>query len=146
MSLIPFKKNSPLFERRSEDFFSNFPAVTTPEFTMALATPAVNVSETEKYYTITTELPGVEDKNIEISVTDNTVQIKGNKELSKEEKENGFIAIERSYGSFYRSIPFSTKIDENKVKAVLKDGVLTVEVPKTFESIKNTRKVSIQKI
>lgn len=160
MAILPLKKSETSLERRTgaffspfqremnrlvEDFFTNFPSMTSEFGLPALSAPAVNVSESEKAYTITAELPGIQEKDVEISITDNSIQIKGEKEVSNEEKQNGFISMERSYGSFYRSIPFSTPIEENKIKAVLKDGVLTVDVPKSPEAVKNVKKISVQK-
>ncbi len=159
MSLIPLKKSTTNLERRAGDlfsplqremnrfvdeFFSSFPSIIT-ERGLSVSVPAVNISENEKAYAVTAELPGMEEKDVEISVSDNALQIKGEKELSKEEKENGFITMERSYGSFYRTIPFTSKIDENKIKATLKDGVLTIDVPKAPDAVKNTKKISVQK-
>ena len=160
MALIPFKKSETALQRRMgdffsplqrdmnrlmEDFFTSFPSINIESSLPSIATPWVNVSENEKNYTVTAELPGVQEKDIEISVSEGDLQIKGEKEVSKEEKENGFITMERSYGSFYRSIPFATEIDEQNVKAHLKDGVLTVTVPKAPEAIKKAKKISIQK-
>ncbi len=158
MALIPLKKSGLSVERRSDDFFfplqrevnrlmddffSSFPSL-EPGGT-SVATPVVNVSENEKSYCITAELPGIQEKDIDLSVSNKAIQIKAEKEFSKDEEKNGFITMERSYGSFYRLVPLSADIDENKIKASLKDGVLTIDVPKTEEAIKRTKKISVQK-
>lgn len=160
MTLIPLKKHETSLSRKTgdffspfqkemnrlmDDFFSNFPSLSFEATLPLIATPAVNISENDKAYSITAELPGIQEKDIEISVTNGNLQIKGEKEISNEEKENGFISMERSYGSFYRSIPFGASIDEGRIKAVLKDGVLTVDVPKSVEAIKNAKKIQIHK-
>lgn len=160
MALIPLKRSEVAINRKAgelfyplhremnrlmDDFFSSFPTLNLETNIPSVATPAVNVSESDKSYTVTAEMPGISEKDIEIAVSNGDLQIKGEKEISKEEKENGFIVMERSYGSFYRSIPFACKIEESKIKAILKDGVLTVEVPKAPEAIQSTKKVPIQK-
>ena len=133
--------------RLVDEFFSNSPLASNREWGLApyTASPAMNVSENERSYTVTAELPGIKENEIEVCIVDNALQIRGEKELAKEEKENGFLTMERSYGSFYRSIPFSMKIDENKIRAVLRDGVLTVEIPKAPEAVKSTKKITLLK-
>ncbi len=94
---------------------------------------------------MTAELPGIQEKDIEISASEDSLQIKATRELTKEERENGFIIKERSYGSFYRSIPFGCPIDEDQIKANLKDGVLKIAVPKAAEAVKKQKKIPLSK-
>lgn len=130
-----------------DDFYSSSPWAMSSELRTfpSISTPAMNVSETEKGYKVTMEVPGVDEKNLEIAVSDGNLTVKGEKEISKEEKDNGFITMERSYGSFFRSIPFETDIDENKIKAQIKNGVLMIEVPKAPEAVKNIKHINVQK-
>ena len=107
--------------------------------------PSIDVTESEKAFLVTAELPGVEEKDVEVSLSDDVLTLKGEKRLSKEEKEKDYMRMERSYGAFYRSIPFPTRIDENAVKAEYKNGVLTVVCPKAPEAIKATKKIPIHK-
>lgn len=108
-----------------------------------------NVSETDDAICITAELPGVELDDIDVSVTGNRITVKGEKKSEKEEKgeEDGrqFHRIERSSGSFQRSMSLPFEIDPDKVGADTKDGVLTVTIPKPPEAVKETKKVAIKK-
>lgn len=107
-----------------------------------------NVSETDKEICITAELPGIEQKDLDISVTGNRITIKGEKKSEKEEKkeEEGrhFHRIERSSGSFQRTMTAPFEIDPDSVKATCKNGVLTVTVPKPQELIEKTRKIEVK--
>jgi HSP20 family protein len=106
-----------------------------------------NVSETDKEICITVELPGVEEKDLDISVSESRIAIKGEKKSEKEEKgeEEGreYHRIERSSGSFQRSMTVPFKIDGDTVNADFKNGVLTVKIPKPPEVIKKTKKIEI---
>jgi HSP20 family protein len=106
----------------------------------------MNLSETDKSYKVSMEVPGVEEKNLEIAVSDGNLTIKGEKDISKEEKDNGFLTMERTYGSFFRSVPFDSQIDESKIKAVLKNGVLMVEIPKAPEAVRNIKHIPVQRL
>jgi len=106
--------------------------------------PRVDVSETDKEIKITAELPGMDDKDIDISLNKDTLTIKGEKREEKEDKGKDYYRAERSYGSFSRTIPLPAEIDTDKVKAEFKKGVLTVTMPKTAEAIKETKKIPIK--
>jgi HSP20 family protein len=97
--------------------------------------PRINVSETGKDMTVTVELPGVEEKDIEVSLSGNQLTIKGEKKSEEEEKkkdEKGrvFHRVERSYGAFQRTMTVPFDVEPDKVSAQFKDGVLTVSLPK----------------
>ncbi len=108
-----------------------------------------NVSETDKEICITAELPGIEEKDVDVSVTGNRITIKGEKKSEKEEKkdEEGrqFHRIERSSGSFYRSMTLPFEIEADAVKAEVKNGVLTVNISKPATEIEKTKKIEVQK-
>jgi len=95
-----------------------------------LAYPQVNVSETENDVTVTAELPGMDSKDMDISIRQNNLILQGEKRFEDEEKSKNYHRIECSYGSFYRTVPLPTEVDADKVKAKFKDGVLTVNMPK----------------
>lgn len=107
-----------------------------------------NVSETEKEIRITVELPGIEERDMDISVSDNRIAIKGEKKSENEEKgeKEGreFHRIERSSGSFQRSMTVPFKIDGDAVSADFKNGVFTVIIPKPPEVIEQTKKIEIK--
>ncbi|GAB6888452.1 Hsp20/alpha crystallin family protein [Desulfothermus okinawensis JCM 13304] len=96
--------------------------------------PAVNISENEKEVKVRAELPGLDPKDVELTIQNNTLILKGEKKLEEEEKKDNFHRIECSYGSFYRSIPLPTEIDESKVSAKFKNGVLEIRLPKKEEA------------
>jgi len=108
-----------------------------------------NVSETDHAICITAELPGVELDDIDVSVSGNRITVKGEKKSEKEEKgeKDGrqFHRVERTSGSFQRSMTLPFDIDPGAVKAETKDGVLTVTVPKPPEAVKETKKIAIKK-
>ncbi len=95
-----------------------------------VAYPAVNISENEKEVKVKAELPGLDPKDIELSIQNNTLILKGEKKMEEEEKKDNFHRIECSYGSFYRAIPLPSEIDDTKVSAKFKNGVLEVILPK----------------
>ena len=106
-------------------------------------TPSIDVSETDKAYKVKAELPGLEEDDVELVFQDNTLFLKGEKKLEKEEEKEDYHYKESSYGSFHRTIPFSTRIDEEKVSAQFKKGVLTITLEKSPEAVKKTRRISI---
>ena len=108
--------------------FAGFPDVPSAEWA-----PAVNVVENKDEFTVTAELPGLTADDVTIDYGDGVLTIKGEKEFEKEKEEKGekYYVWERRFGSFERSLPFPGTIDEDKVAAAFKDGVLTVHLPKT---------------
>lgn len=92
--------------------------------------PATDAKVEDGAYRITMELPGVEEKDIELTVENGLVTVSGEKRQSREEKDDTWYFSERSYGSFRRSFRVPQDADEDAVKAELKDGILTVTVPR----------------
>jgi HSP20 family protein len=103
--------------------------------------PAVDVTETEKGYKVVAELPGMDEKNIEVKIANGMLTIKGEKQEKKEEeKQQDYYVRERSFGSFERTFPVPDGVDLDKVDASFKKGVLTVTLPKTAELKRRKRK------
>jgi len=92
--------------------------------------PKVDVVESDKEITVTAELPGMEEEDIELQIRDNALVIRGEKEHHEEEKGRNIYRAERSYGSVQRSVPLPAEVDADKANAVYKNGVLTVTLPK----------------
>lgn len=107
--------------------------------------PAVDVSETENEIIVKADLPGVKPEDIEISLSENILTIKGEKKREEEEKKENFYRVERYYGSFMRSISLPCDIDEEKIQATYKDGVLKIVLPKKPEEKKRVIKVTVEK-
>ena len=108
------------------------------------AAPAVDITEKDKAYEITAELPGMDEKNIELNVANGTLTIKGEKQEEKEEKEKGYYLRERNYGSFERCFRLPEGVDASKIEATFRKGVLTVNLPKTAESQQTEKKIAIK--
>lgn len=106
--------------------------------------PQMNVSETEKEIIVTADVPGVEEKDLDISITKNELTIKGEKKSETEEKNKDFYRIERSYGTFSRTVMLPQGIDESKVNAELKKGVLKLTIPKSAEAVSERKKIQIK--
>jgi HSP20 family protein len=106
--------------------------------------PAMDLVENEKEYEITAELPGIDEKNIEIKLTSRVLTIKGEKREEKEEKEKDYYLSERRYGSFHRSFQLPEVVDADKIEANFAKGVLTVKLPKTAEAQQAEKTIAVK--
>jgi len=106
--------------------------------------PSIDVSENDKGIEVTAELPGVDEKDVEVTLADNLLTIKGEKKSEREEKEEGSYVSERSYGSFQRSFSLPYEVDAGKVEAKFDKGVLKISLPKSPELKKKTKKIAIK--
>jgi HSP20 family protein len=106
--------------------------------------PSVDVKESDAEVTIQAELPGVDEKDISVTVTKDAVTIKGEKKEEKEEKEKNYYFMERSYGSFHRVIPLGEEAESDNAKASFKNGVLNITIPKSRKAKTEGIKVPIQ--
>jgi len=93
--------------------------------------PALDVFEKEDRFVVKAELPGMKEDDIDVSVVGDTLSIKGEKKTETEVKDEDYYRCERSYGSFYRSIPIPSNVDANKIEASFEDGILEVALPKS---------------
>jgi HSP20 family protein len=107
-------------------------------------TPAVDIVEKDNAFEITADLPGMDEKNIEVNVTNGTLTIKGEKKDEKEEKKKDYFLQERYVGSFQRSFRVPDGVDADKIDARFTKGVLTVTLPKTAEAQKPVKKIAIK--
>jgi HSP20 family protein len=101
-----------------------------PAFRAGGLTPTMDVVETDKEIEITAELPGLEEKDVEVNVADNVLTIRGEKKAEKEDKNQNYQVVERSYGAFGRTVTLPDGVDPNAIKATIAKGVLKVTVPK----------------
>ena len=106
--------------------------------------PRLDISETGKEIIISAELPGLEPEDINVALDRNTLIISGEKQAEKEEQGKRFYRVERSYGSFHRSIPLPNEVDENRIDATFKRGVLKVKLPKTQTTQEKSKRISIK--
>ena len=107
--------------------------------------PPVDIYETENDIVLKAELPGIDPKDVEVRVEDNTLYLKGERNYEKEVKEQNYHRVERSYGSFARSFSLPNSINADKVKAEYKDGLLTLTMPKREEAKPKTIKIDVTK-
>jgi HSP20 family protein len=109
------------------------------------AVPTAEVAEKDNEFVVTVELPGIDQKNVDINITGNMLTIKGEKREEKEEeqKEKHYHLSERRYGSFSRSFTIPETVAQDKITAAMKDGVLTLTLPKTEAATKPPRKIEI---
>ena len=144
-ALVPFEEEvRDLFRETFEDFFRPWLARGRRRGLPAMLkfAPDVDVKETEEEYTITADVPGLEKDDLEVTAGDGRITISGKKKEEKEEKGEDYLRMERSYGSFRRTIPLPSSVEENAIDASFKNGVLTVHVPKTEEA--RGRKVEVK--
>jgi len=114
------------------------------ESSFSFPSPAVELTEDDKAYKVTAELPGLESKDVEVTVSDSMLTIKGEKQQEKEEKQKNYHLSERSYGSFQRSFMLPEGVDASKIAADLSKGVLTITLPKTAEAQKQPKKIEVK--
>ena len=113
---------------------------------MGMFSPSVDVKENEKEFVIKAELPGVEEKDIDVTVTNDSVIIKGEKKEEKEDKDKNYYYMERSYGSFSRVIPLEAEIEADKAEASFKNGILNIKIPKNQTAKAKGTKVPIKTV
>jgi HSP20 family protein len=106
--------------------------------------PNLDIAEDSKAYHIDVELPGIDEADIDLSFDGGVLRIKGEKKTQTEESEKNFTRVERTYGSFYRAIPFNVDIDDSKIEARFEKGVLKVLLPKAASAVKEAKKIQIK--
>jgi HSP20 family protein len=129
-------------DRMFDNYFDGFPG-RAGNGSGALA-PAIGLDETDKEMVVTAELPGVTDKDIEVSLAGDVLTIKGEKKTQTEEKNEGSYYSERRYGSFARSLRLPFKVKDEHVDAKFKDGVLTIRLPKPAEMHNQARRIEVK--
>jgi HSP20 family protein len=106
--------------------------------------PSIDVKQSESEIVVKAELPGLDEKDIEVLLTDEALTIRGEKKEEKEEKGKTYYHMERSYGSFNRVIPLPAGVDQKKVQAQYKNGVLSITLQKAQEPKMKSKKISIK--
>lgn len=137
-----------LMMKRHENIFDMMddlwrrPFAMLPNMAREESFPAMDICEDGDQVTVTAELPGIKPEDIDVEISGDRLIIKGEKKFEDEEKKDDYHRIERSYGSFIRSVILPGNADEEGVKAVCKDGVLTLTIPKVERE--KSRKVQIE--
>lgn len=109
-----------------------------------MPSPLVDETEDEKGFHIEVELPGMDQDDVEVSYSDGLLTISGEKKVEKEEKKKDYYRKERSFGAFRRDVTIPAEIEEEKIQASFKKGVLSISLPKTKEAQKKVKKISVQ--
>lgn len=123
-----------------EDFSRGFEPLSLREGFM----PRVDVSEDEKDVHVQAELPGMDEKDIDLSLSSGVLTIKGEKRTEHEEKKKNYYRIERSYGAFQRTVPMPCEVDPDKIAATFSKGVLNVKLAKTAAAQQQIRKIPVK--
>lgn len=148
--LLPFKRRSEVPNVFSEmddivrRMWYDFPFHNLQEDADLSWSPRLDVSETDKALEIVADLPGMEKKDINVSLDGNLLTIKGEKKEEKEKKGKHYHTIERRSGSFYRALRLPIEVESDKIDASFKDGVLTLTLPKSKESAKKVAQIAIK--
>jgi HSP20 family protein len=148
----PFDALRQEVDRLFDDFYGNdwlrpFRAPARPSAmarSFEWSAPAVDIIEREKAFEITAELPGLDEKSIEVVLRNGNIAIKGEKRDEKEEKSGDYYLRERQFGSFERSFALPDGVAADKIEARFNKGVLTVTLPKTAEAQKPEQKITVK--
>jgi HSP20 family protein len=143
--LNPFEQFRREMDNLFDGFLSEWPMRSSfLDRRMGTFLPQVEVSETEKEVRVTAELPGMDEKQVEVNLTQGVLTIKGEKREEHEENKRDFHHSELRYGMFERAIPLPADIDADKAKASFKKGVLRITLPKTAEAQSNRRRIPVE--
>ncbi len=136
----------PDMNRIFDDFWRRFdlPTLGWLERAERAPSPDIDISEDDKEVRITAELPGVDETDVEVLLADQVLTIRGEKKAAREKKEKNHHLVERTYGSFERSIHIGSEVDEKRIKASFDKGVLTVTLPKTAKAKEKYRRIPIK--
>jgi HSP20 family protein len=115
-----------------------------PASSFSFSAPAIDMSEDDKAYKISAELPGLDAKDVDLSISGGTLILKGEKRQEKEEKEKNYYFSERAYGSFQRAFELPSSVDREKIAADFSKGVLTITLPKTPDAQKQQKKIDVK--
>jgi len=127
-----------------EDFIRGFDIDPVWTRKMSSFTPRVDVTESEKEISVAAELPGMDEKDIDITVSRDALTIKGEKKEEREENGKDYYRMERSYGSFSRTIPLPVEVETDHAEASYKKGILSIKIPKSARAIEEKKKIAVK--
>ena len=145
----PFMAFRRQMNRVFDDAFRGFgmPSLVGPAFgrmPMATLMPQIDLSESEHEIQVTAELPGIDEKDVDVVLADDMLTIRGEKKAEHEQKDRDYHLVERSHGTFSRSLPLPFAADPSQVKAAFKNGVLTVTIQKPKEVLEKQHRIEVQ--
>jgi HSP20 family protein len=139
----PFREFSTLQDRINRVFRESYRGGDRDELSTSSFAPAVDVYEDEHKVTLKIEVPGIDEKDIDVRLENNTLTVHGERKIEKEEKEENYRRVERQYGSFTRTFTLPTTVDAEKVSADYDKGVLKIALPKKAEAKPKQIKVNV---
>jgi HSP20 family protein len=140
----PFREFTTLQDRMYRLFHHSFgPEAQDQSLATSAFAPAVDVYEDEHNVTLKIEVPGIDEKDIDVRIENNTLTVHGERKFEKDEKEENFRRVERQYGSFTRSFTLPTTVDAEKVAANYDKGILKISLPKKAEAKPKQIKVNV---
>ena len=146
--LTPFASPlAPLARLRSEmnHWFDDFPVrLQRLGQRLPITAPAIDMTETDDGYQLSAEVPGIDAKDVQVTVSDGMLRISGEKQEEREEKERDYTYSERSYGRFQREIPLPSDADAAKIQAKVKKGVLKITVPKDKAAEGRSQQIQVE--
>jgi HSP20 family protein len=140
----PFREFSPMQDRLNRLFRESYNPERPEEALTTSIAPPVDIYEDEHNITLKVEVPGIDEKDIDVRIEGNTLTVHGERKLEKEEKEENFRRVERHYGSFTRSFTLPGSVDPGQVSADYDKGVLKIKLPKKAEAKPQQIKVNIR--
>lgn len=141
VSLDPIVRVQHDFDRLFDELMKDFPLL---RHQPVLAMPKLDVSESDQEYDIELELPGLDKKDLDVLVEDDTLVVRGKKEQHNEDKKRRFHRIERSYGHFQRLLSLPEDADQANIQARLDKGVLHIRIPRVAQSRRQSRRIPIE--
>jgi HSP20 family protein len=142
----PFRSFQREMDRLFDDFSHSFgmPSLRETFGDDRFLMPRLDVDETDKAYEISVELPGIDEKDLEVTVADGVLTIRGEKKAESENKDKGHLHVERSFGAFQRTLSLPADADAEKIDAAFKNGVLKLTIGKAAESAPAAKKIAIK--
>ncbi|MFQ6606769.1 MAG: Hsp20/alpha crystallin family protein [Fidelibacterota bacterium] len=143
MNLIKWTPRKSLvtdFDRMLDEFFENS---WFPTFNLASWSPAVDIEEREKEYVLTADVPGLNKKDVKVTVRDGILTISGDRKDEKKEEKGNYYYRERRIGSFCRSFRLPEGVNEDEIQAKFKNGILTVNLPKSETALPMEKEIKI---
>jgi HSP20 family protein len=139
----PFREFNTLQNQMQRLFQDNFGAGREEALTTSVFAPAVDVYEDEHNITLKIEVPGIDEKDIDIRVENNTLTVQGQRKFEKDEKEENYLRVERHYGSFTRTFTLPSTVDPENIQADYDRGVLKIRLAKKAEAKPKQIKVNV---
>jgi HSP20 family protein len=139
----PFREFATLQDRINRVFRESYTGGQDESLTTSTFSPAVDVYEDEHKVTLKIEVPGIDEKDIDVRVENNTLTVHGERKIEKEEKEENYLRVERQYGGFTRTFNLPTTVDTDNVSATYDKGVLKISLPKKAEAKPKQIKVQV---